>query len=78
MGRGLLHQWRAVTSPPRRKGSPACNKGYATEGSRALISMGCTDLGVERVFAHAATVNTASWRVLEKCGMPLVRTTPYE
>jgi RimJ/RimL family protein N-acetyltransferase len=56
----------------------AWNKGYATEGSRALIDMGFTDLGVERVFAHTMTVNAASRRVLEKCGLRLVRTTPYE
>ena len=56
----------------------AWNKGYATEGSRALINMGFTDLGVERVFAHAMTVNTASRRVLEKCGLTLVRATAYE
>jgi RimJ/RimL family protein N-acetyltransferase len=56
----------------------AWNKGYATEGSRALISMGFTDLGVERVFAHTLTVNAPSRRVLEKCGLTLVRTTPYE
>jgi RimJ/RimL family protein N-acetyltransferase len=54
------------------------NKGYATEGSRALIDMGFTDLGVERVFAHTMTVNTASRRVLEKCGLRLVGTTPYD
>ena len=54
------------------------SKGYATEGSRALMSMGFADLGVERVFAHTMTVNTASRRVLEKCGLTLVRTTPYE
>ena len=56
----------------------AWNKGYATEGSRALITMGFTDLGVERVFGHTMTVNAASRRVLEKCGMTLVRTTAYE
>ena len=56
----------------------AWNKGYATEGSRALIGMGFTDLGVERVFAHTMTVNSASRRVMEKCGLTLVRTTPYE
>jgi RimJ/RimL family protein N-acetyltransferase len=54
------------------------NKGYATEGSRALISMGFTDLGVERVFAHTMTVNTASRRVMEKSGLTLVHTIPYE
>jgi RimJ/RimL family protein N-acetyltransferase len=56
----------------------AWNKGYATEGSRALISMGFTDIGVERVFAHTMTVNIASRRVMEKCGLTLVRTIPYE
>ena len=40
--------------------------------------MGFTDLGVERVFGHTMTVNTASRRVMEKCGLTLVRTTPYE
>jgi RimJ/RimL family protein N-acetyltransferase len=56
----------------------AWHKGYATEGSRALISAGFTDLGVQRVFAHTMTVNTASRRVMEKCGLSLVRTIPYE
>ena len=56
----------------------AWNQGYATEGSRALISMGFTRLGVGRVFGHTMTVNTASRHVLEKCGLTLVRTTPYE
>ncbi len=55
----------------------AWNKGYATEGSQALISMGFTDLGVQRVFAHAMTVNAGSRRVLEKCGLTLVQTSPY-
>ena len=56
----------------------AWHQGYATEGSCALISMGFTDLGVERVFAHTMTVNTASRRVLEKCGLTLVCTTAYQ
>lgn len=54
------------------------NQGYATEGSRALINMGFTSLGVQRVFAHTMTANAASRRVMEKCGLTLVRTTPYE
>jgi RimJ/RimL family protein N-acetyltransferase len=56
----------------------AWNNGYATEGSRALINLGFTDLGVQRVFAHTMTVNIASRRVMEKCGLILVRTTAYE
>jgi RimJ/RimL family protein N-acetyltransferase len=57
---------------------PAWNKGYATEGSRALISRGFTELGVERVFAHTMTLNAASRHVLEKCGLTLVGTFPYD
>jgi RimJ/RimL family protein N-acetyltransferase len=56
----------------------AWNKGYATEGSRALIGMGFTDLGVERVWGHTMTANAASRRVMENCGLTLVRTAPYQ
>lgn len=56
----------------------AWNRGYATEGSRALINMGFTDLGIVRVYGHTMAVNTGSRRVMEKCGLTLVRTTPYE
>jgi RimJ/RimL family protein N-acetyltransferase len=56
----------------------AWNRGYASEGSAALIGMAFTDLGVERVFGHTMTANTASRHVMEKCGMTLVRTFPYE
>ena len=54
----------------------AWHQGYATEGSRALITMGFTDLGVQRVFAHTMTANAASRRVMEKCGLTLVHTAP--
>ena len=56
----------------------AWSKGYATEGSRALIAMGFTELTVRRVFAHTMAVNLSSRRVLEKCGLSLVRTSPYD
>jgi RimJ/RimL family protein N-acetyltransferase len=54
------------------------NKGYATEGSAALIEMGFAELGVTRVFALTLTVNAASRRVMEKCGLTFVRTFPYD
>lgn len=52
----------------------AWGKGYATEGSLALIRKGFTELGVQRVVATTMTVNTASRRVMEKVGLRLVRT----
>ena len=52
----------------------AWGQGYATEGSRALIHKGFTELGVRRVVAETMVVNTASRRVMEKAGLTLVRT----
>ena len=52
----------------------AWGKGYATEGSRALIRKGFTEYGVQRVVAEAMAVNQASRRVMEKAGLTLVRT----
>ena len=56
----------------------AWSKGYATEGSRALIHKGFTDLGVQRVVAYTMTINLASRRVMEKCGLTFVRTFPSD
>ena len=52
----------------------AWGKGYATEGSVALIAKGFTELGVRRVVASTMVVNTGSRRVMEKAGMRLIRT----
>ena len=51
----------------------AWGKGYATEGSRALIHKGFAELGVQRVVAFTMVVNVASRRVLEKAGLRFVR-----
>ena len=56
-----LHRW-------------AWNKGYATEGSRALIDKGFAELGVVRVTAQTMAVHVASRRVMEKSGLRYVRT----
>jgi hypothetical protein len=50
------------------------DKGYATEGSRALIRKGFTELGVRRVYTETMAVNAASWRVMEKAALRFVRT----
>jgi RimJ/RimL family protein N-acetyltransferase len=49
-------------------------QGYATEGARALIRKGFTELGVQRVVATTYQDNLASRRVMEKAGLSLVRT----
>jgi RimJ/RimL family protein N-acetyltransferase len=51
----------------------AWGKGYATEGSRALIDNGFAQLGARRVTATTYQDNLASRRVMEKVGMTLVR-----
>ncbi|MFJ2868107.1 GNAT family N-acetyltransferase [Kitasatospora sp. NPDC087314] len=48
--------------------------GYATEGARALVRRGFTELGVRRVVAYTMTVNAGSRRVMEKTGLSYVRT----
>lgn len=57
-----------------RLGRSAWGKGYATEGLRALIRKGFTELGARRVFAETMAVNLASRRVMEKSGLRYVRT----
>jgi RimJ/RimL family protein N-acetyltransferase len=52
----------------------AWGKGYATEGSRALIRKGFAELGVQRVHATTYQDNLASRRVMEKAGLRLART----
>ncbi len=52
----------------------AWGNGYATEGARALIRKGFTELGVQRVVAFTYGEHQASRRVMEKAGLRLVRT----
>jgi RimJ/RimL family protein N-acetyltransferase len=52
-------------------------QGLATEGSAALLAKAFGELGIDRVVAETMTANQASRRVLEKCGMTLVRTYPW-
>ena len=53
--------------------SSVWGRGLATEGSLALIDRAFADEGVERVVAETMVVNVASRRVMEKCGLRLVR-----
>ncbi len=48
-------------------------RGYATEGSKALIAHAFTGLGARRVFATTMAINAGSRRVMEKAGMRFVR-----
>jgi len=51
----------------------AWGKGFATEGSRALVDLAFSDLGATRVFATTMAVNVASRRVMEKSGLRFIR-----
>ena len=52
---------------------PSWGQGLATEGSLALIAEAFTNLDVERIWAQTMTVNIASQRVMEHCGLHFVR-----
>ncbi|SCE87090.1 Protein N-acetyltransferase, RimJ/RimL family [Micromonospora viridifaciens] len=64
----------AVVELGYRLNKAAWGSGYATEGARALIRKGFTDLGVDRVTANTMAVNTRSRRVMEKAGLSFLRT----
>ena len=49
-------------------------RGYATEGSRALVEKAFTELGVQRVHAETLVVHRASRAVMEGAGLRHVRT----
>jgi len=51
----------------------AWGKGYATEGSRALVDKAFSELGASRVFAYAVAVHAASRRVMVKSGLRFKR-----
>ncbi|WP_339133933.1 GNAT family N-acetyltransferase [Streptomyces sp. f51] len=52
----------------------AWGKGYATEGSRALLGKAFTELGVRVVWAETMTVNEGSRNVMKKLGMTFTDT----
>ena len=52
----------------------AWGRGYATEGSIALVDKAFAELGARRVHASTMAVNLGSRRVMEKSGMRFVRT----
>ncbi|MFF7239004.1 GNAT family N-acetyltransferase [Streptomyces collinus] len=54
----------------------AWGRGYATEGSRALLRKAFTELGVRMVWAETMTVNAGSRNIMEKLGMTLAETIP--
>ena len=47
----------------------AWGRGYAAEGSRALVDLAFGELGTQMVVADTMAVNTASRRVMEKSGL---------
>lgn len=54
----------------------AWGQGYATEGSRALLAKGFTELAVRLVWAETMSVNHGSRRVMEKLNMTVAETIP--
>lgn len=54
----------------------AWGKGYATEGSRALLSKAFTELDVRSVWGATMRLNLASQKVMEKVGMTVAEVIP--
>jgi RimJ/RimL family protein N-acetyltransferase len=45
------------------------NKGYATEGAKACLDFGFTELGLKEIVSFTAEINIRSIRIMEKIGM---------
>jgi RimJ/RimL family protein N-acetyltransferase len=77
---GWFHMRPAPQDPPDevelgyRLRRAAWGRGYATEGSRALIAKAFGELGVRRVHAETMVVHSASRAVMERAGLRYVRT----
>lgn len=56
----------------------AWGAGLATEAARGMLQFGQQRFGMHRVIATTAAENTASHRVLEKCGMRILEEPTYE
>ena len=54
----------------------AWGRGYATEGSTALVDKGFSELGVSTVWGETMALNLSSQRVMEKVGMSVVKSVP--
>ena len=68
----LLRPDRYVPDDPElgyRLRRDAWGRGYATEGSRALIEEAFQHWEIERIVARTLVGNAASRRVMEKCGL---------
>jgi shikimate kinase/RimJ/RimL family protein N-acetyltransferase len=85
---GAFIGWLALHAPEGGSGeeaelgyrlkAEAWGKGYATEGSRAVIHKAFTEHGITRVFAQTMAVNRPSRRVMERLGMIHTRTLHLE
>ena len=51
-------------------------KGYATEGSQALLETAFTELGVRLVWGESMCSNLLSQKVMEKAGMTIAESIP--
>lgn len=44
-------------------------KGYATEGARAALAFGFSEIGLDEIVSFTVPANVRSWRVMERLGM---------
>lgn len=54
------------------------NKGYATESAIVSINYGFHSLNLKEIYAHAHIENLASQKVIEKCGLQLLKEGNYD
>lgn len=50
------------------------NKGYATEGAKACLDFGFTQIGLHAIYSVASEINTKSELIMKKIGMEKIKT----
>lgn len=57
---------------------PVWGRGYGSEGAKALVDAGFSQLGLARIVANTMAVNKGSRRVMEKAGLVHVHTVYFD
>lgn|SRR5690625_1218286 len=50
-------------------GKPDWGRGYGTEATKAIVTLGFETLHLHKIFSRAITTNPGSWRIMVKVGM---------
>lgn len=69
VGIGVTNKEQGQASVGWLLGCQYQGQGIATEAAKAVVAFGFESMGLHRIFARTGSLNTRSWRLMEKIGM---------